>query len=140
MSSTIFNSQFENCMRLLVALDKFETAGTATELADADFAATYARHFGLGSTDLHGSTAFVNAIYTQRRSKAHEAIQTLVAHGYAYADHAGDVPRFTISESGAHLVSHVSSSYAQHYQRYVAAALVALRNDTLHLIGVKEET
>lgn len=59
MSSTIFNSQFENCMRLLVALDKLETAVTATELADADFAATYARHFGLGRTDLHGSTALM---------------------------------------------------------------------------------
>lgn len=139
MNSRIFNTEFENCMRLLLALERAKQPVTADELVNADFMATYAKHFGFGKEDLHGSSAFVDSIYTQRRAKGHEAIIRLVANGYATVDGKGDEPRFIISDFGTHLSSKFRSPYSKKYRRLVALALTKLRNNEQDIIKLMEE-
>lgn len=136
----VFNTNFENAMRLLVALDTLQEPVNEFELVDADFAATYARYFNVGATDLHGLTSFVDSIYTQRRSKAHEALRRLVASGYVTANHDAVRPVFTISGTGHERIKTINSSYASIYKKYVHLALTAIRNGQLQILKNKEES
>lgn len=136
----VFNTNFENAMRLLIALDSLQQPVNEFELVDADFAATYARYFNVGATDLHGLTSFVDSIYTQRRSKAHEALRSLVASGYVTANHDAVHPVFTISGTGRERIKTINSSYTSTYKKYVHLALTAIRDGHLRVLKNKGES
>ena len=136
----VFNTTFENAMRLLVALDTLQEPVNEFELVDADFAATYARYFNVGATDLHGLTSFVDAVYTQRRKKAHEALRSLVASGYVTANHDAAHPVFTISGTGHERIKTINSKYVNAYKKYVHSALTAIRDGHLQVFMNKEES
>ena len=77
----IFNTSFENSLRILILLSHATTSLTVDKITAWDFIAINGKSFGLTNVDLHGDNSFTMCEYTARRELISIAIKELVLRG-----------------------------------------------------------
>ena len=77
----VFNSTFENALRIILLLDAFGTPQNTDMLYATDFIVVYGRTFGLADEDLNGDNQYKFSEFVSRRSMVQKAIKELVLDG-----------------------------------------------------------
>ena len=81
----LFNSTFENSLRLLILLDEYDMPQTLDMLYAVDFMTIYSKPFGLSEKNLNGDNDLKFSEFASQRDLVKEALKELVLNGNAEA-------------------------------------------------------
>lgn len=121
----LFNSTFENSLRVILLLDAFSSPQTVDMLYAADFMTVYGKTFDLSSADLNGDNKYKFSEFASRRSVVQSALKSLVLDGLANAAQAEKGIVYSISKDGKKYADSLDSVYAKQY-RATAARVAAI--------------
>ena len=79
----LFNSTFENSLRLLLLLDEYDMPQTLDMLYAVDFMTIYSEPFGLSEQNLNGDNDLKYSEFASQRDLVKEALKELVLNGTA---------------------------------------------------------
>lgn len=131
MTNKLFNSSFENSLRLLILLDEITEPKSLDMLYAADFMCVYGATFQLAQTDLNGENPYKFSEFASRREVVQSALKALVLDGFAVPVKLDRGIAYTISSEGEDYCQLLDSEYASEY-RQVAARIVKV-------IGIRSE-
>ena len=81
----LFNSTFENSLRLLILLDEYDMPQTLDMLYVVDFMTVYSATFGITDQNLNGDNEYKFSVFASHREGVKEALKELVLDGTAQA-------------------------------------------------------
>ena len=81
----LFNSTFENSLRLLLLLDEYDMPQTLDMLYAVDFMTIYSEPFGLSEKNLNGDNDLKYSEFASQRDLVKKALKELVLNGTAEA-------------------------------------------------------
>ena len=81
----LFNSTFENSLRLLLLLDEYDMPQTLDMLYAVDFMTIYSEPFGLSEQNLNGDNDLKYSEFASQRDLVKKALKELVLNGTAEA-------------------------------------------------------
>lgn len=111
----IFNSRFENSLRIILLLDAFDMPQNVDMLYAADFMAVYGKTFGISDEDLNGDNQYKFSEFASRRAVVQNALKELVLDGLAKPYHVGSGIVFKITPEGKEFCQSLDSDYAREY-------------------------
>lgn len=129
----LFNSTFENSLRIAILLDCFSSAQTVDMLYAADFMTIYGKAFGVSEADLNGDNQYKFSEFASRRQIVQNALKSLVLNGLAIPLDTSDGIGYSITDYGRKMVNSLESDYAREYRKVAAAV-------TKRIQGQKERT
>lgn len=125
MRSKVFNTTFENMLRILLLADTLNTPANVDRLAALDFICIYGKKCKVLDKNLHGDNEFGFAEFANKREKITEAIKLSVRNDFMNVEHAEQGFLYSINERGRKVVQGVKSPYAKSY--VVGAKIVCRR-------------
>ena len=84
MMGKLFNSTFENSLRILLLMDEFGKKQNLDMLYVADFMVSYGATFGFSKADLNGDNPYKFSEFASRREIVRLALKQLVLDGLVY--------------------------------------------------------
>ena len=96
----LFNSTFENSLRLLILLDEYDMPQTLDMLYAVDFMTIYSKPFGLSEQNLNGDNDLKFSEFASQRDLVKEALKELVLNGNAEAVSYKDGLSYIITPEG----------------------------------------
>ena len=81
----LYNSTFENALRLLILLDEYDMPKTLDMLHVVDFMTLYSAAFGITDHNLNGDNKYKFSVFASHREAVKEALKELVLNGTAQA-------------------------------------------------------
>lgn len=112
MTDKLFNSNFENSLRLLILLDEFVMPKSVDMLYDADFMSAYGATFHLSQNDLNGENPYMFSEFASRRGVVRMALKELVLDGFVVPVKLDKGFAYTISSDGEEYCQSLESDYA----------------------------
>lgn len=82
MTDKLFNSNFENSLRLLILLDEFVMPKSLDMLYAADFMSAYGATFHISQSNLNGENPYMFSEFASRRGVVRAALKELVLDGF----------------------------------------------------------
>ncbi|MDY2945236.1 MAG: ABC-three component system middle component 2 [Lachnospiraceae bacterium] len=125
MRNKVFNTPFENMLRILLLADTLNTPANADRLAALDFICIYGRKCRILDKNLHGDNEFGFSEFTNKRKKIAEAIRLSVRNDYIKVEHTGQGFMYSINDRGRQIVRDIQSPYAKAYA--IGAKIVCRR-------------
>ena len=116
MMNKLFNTAFENSLRLMILLDVFETPQTLDMIYVTDFMATYGATFGVAETDLNGDNQYKFSEFASRREIVKRSLKELVLAELVIALNMESGITYTISPEGEDHCAKLDSDYAKEYR------------------------
>lgn len=112
----IFNSEFENELRLILLIDTFPKPQNADMIYAADFMVTYGQVFGIANHNLNGENLYKFSEFISRRSLVQKVLKELSFNGYTkpLSTSAGIV--YQLTTEGKRLSRSLDSDYAKEYR------------------------
>ena len=84
MPNKLFNTTFENALRLLILLDVYDYPQTLDMLYAVDFMATYGKTFNITEDNLNGDNQYKFSEFASRREAVKIALKALVLDGLVH--------------------------------------------------------
>ena len=112
----VFNSTFENSLRILLLLNAFSDPQTVDMLYAADFMTTYGKVFGISIVDLNGDNQYKFSEFASRRQIVQNALKYLVLEGLVLPIRTSDGITYVATEQGKTLADSFTSDYAKEYK------------------------
>lgn len=112
----IFNSTFENGLRLLILLNTFGSPQSADMLYAADFMVVYGKTFGIAGEDLNGDNQYKFSEFVSRRSMVQKALKEIVLTGYVMPLQVATGIKYNLTRIGKDYCESLSSDYAKEYR------------------------
>lgn len=128
MMSKLFNSVFENSLRLILLLDAFPSAQSLDMLYAADFMVSYGATFGVADNDLNGENQYKFSEFASRREVVRSSLRQLVLEGMALPENTSRGIQYAITGAGHQYSQELDSEYASEY-RESARRVVKLIHD-----------
>lgn len=125
MRSKVFNTTFENMLRILLLADTLNVPANVDRLAALDFICIYGKKCKVLGKNLHGDNEFGFAEFTNKRDKIIEAVNFSVRNDFIKAEHTEQGFLYSINDRGRQVVQGVQSPYAEAY--VVGAKIVCRR-------------
>lgn len=100
----LFNSTFENSLRLLLLLDEYDMPQTLDMLYAVDFMTIYSEPFGLSEQNLNGDNDLKFSEFASQRDLVKKALKELVLNGNAEAVSYKDGLSYIITPEGGGLL------------------------------------
>ena len=122
----IFNSTFENSLRLILLLDAFSTPQNTDMLYVADFMVVYGKTFGVADEDLNGDNQYKFSEFVSRRAIVQKALRELVLDGLAMPFETSSGIVYQISENGHKYCECLESDYAKMYKSIAAKVICSI--------------
>lgn len=119
----IFNTTFENSLRILLLLSVDKNSKNTDLISVLDFIAIYSKTLGIGNKDLHGQNPFAFCEYTTRRDIINTSIKELVLRGFISVEKSSKGFCYKLTQSGKKAISNLSTDYANNYLIAVKSAL-----------------
>lgn len=116
MTNRIFNSTFENSLRLLLLLYEYDMPQTLDMLYAVDFMTLYSKEFGITDQNLNGDNIFKFSEFASQRELIKEALKELVLTGTAQAVSYKDGLSYIITPEGEDYCESLMSDYASDYR------------------------
>ena len=126
----IFNSVFENSVRLVILLDALGTPEDLDMVYAADFIVSYGRVFGLTHADLNGDNPYMFSEFAARRKFVKSALRELVLYGLVKPLNGDAGVQYQITELGSAFSRSLSSDYAQEYRSVAHKVAVHIEGET----------
>lgn len=115
MRSKVFNTTFENMLRLLLLADTLNAPANVDRLAALDFICIYGKKCKVLDKNLHGDNEFGFAEFTNKREKITEAVKFSVRNDFFKVEHTDQGFLYSINDRGRQVVQGVQSPYAKAY-------------------------
>lgn len=115
MQSKVFNTAFENMLRILLLADTLNTPANVDRLAALDFICIYGKKCKVLDKNLHGDNEFGFAEFANKREKITEAIKLSVKNNFMNVERSNEGLLYSINERGKQVVLGVQSPYARAY-------------------------
>ena len=112
----LFNSTFENSLRLLLLLYEYDLPQTLDKLYAVDFMTLYSQAFGLADHNLNGENNFKFSEFASQRELVREALKELVLNGTAESVSYKNGLSFIITPEGETFCESLESDYAKEYR------------------------
>ncbi|MCC0645661.1 hypothetical protein KGF41_15465 [Clostridioides sp. ZZV14-6150] len=119
MMTTIFNSTFENVLRLTILIDTFKGSQTEDMLYAIDFIAQYGVAFNISDKNLHGENPFMFSEFATRKKIIRLVLKNMVLEGYVKPCNSSVRIIYALTGDGKAFVSELSSEYANDYRQLV---------------------
>lgn len=113
----IFNSKFENSLRILLLLDAYSSPQNVDMLYAVDFIVVYGKTFGLSDDDLNGENQYKFSEFASRRVVVQNALKELVLDGLAKPDYGRNGIVYQITIAGRDFCRSLYSDYALEYSK-----------------------
>lgn len=111
----IFNTSFENSLRILILLSHTNISLTIDKITAWDFIAVNGKSFGLTGIDLHGENSFTMCEYTARRELISTALKELVLRGLIIVEECPNGFCYKINDNGKIIANQFQTNYANEY-------------------------
>ena len=123
MMIKVFNSSFENSLRMILLLKEFESPQLLDRLYITDFLAIYGKDFNITPENLNGENDFKYSEFQARKGICKNALKELVLNGLVnpIKDESGIL--YQINEAGKEYADSLHSEYASEYKEYSKAAI-----------------
>lgn len=128
MVNKVFNSYFENSLRLLILMDEFFEPKSLDMLYAADFMTAYGATFHLSNTDLNGENPYKYSEFASRREVVQSALKQMVLDGYAVPVKLDSGIAYTISSDGEDYCQSLESEYAKEYRQVASRVIKSIGN------------
>ena len=115
MRSKVFNTVFENMLRVLLLADTLNAPANVDRLAALDFICIYGKKCKVLDKNLHGDNEFGFAEFANKREKITEAIKLSVRNDFMKVEHTDQGFLYSINDRGREVVQNIQSSYARAY-------------------------
>lgn len=125
--NVLFNSIFENELRILILLDVYDMPQTLDMLYAVDFITVYGRAFGISDTDLNGDNEYKFSEFASRRYSVQEALRELVLTGTVQAVNYMGSLSYVITPEGEDYCESLVSRYAKEYRANARAAVESVK-------------
>lgn len=116
----IFNSEFENELRLILLIDTFPKPQNADMIYAADFMVTYGHTFGIADHNLNGENMYKFSEFISRRPLVHKVLNELSFNGYAKPISTSSGIVYQLTTEGERLSRSLDSDYAKEYRATAA--------------------
>lgn len=130
MMDRLFNSTFENSLRLLILLDEYEMPQTLDMLYAVDFMTLYGVPFGVSNHNLQGDNDLKFSEFASQRELVKEALKELVLNGTAEAVGYKDGLSYVITTEGEDYCESLISEYACEYRKIARDVVKATKGKT----------
>lgn len=121
MTKTLFNSSFENSLRIILLLCEFEKAQSLDMIYTADFLISYGADFGFGEFDLNGDNPYKYSEFPSRRVIVQEALKELVLDGLVLPICTDSGILYAATQTGKAYGDALQSDYANEYREIAFA-------------------
>ena len=115
MRRKVFNTVFENMLRVLLLADTLNAPANVDRLAALDFICIYGKKCKVLDKNLHGDNEFGFAEFANKREKITEAIKLSVRNDFIKVEHTDQGFLYSINDRGREVVQNIQSSYARAY-------------------------
>ena len=126
--NSVFNSEFELSLRILLTLYTSSRGLNADEIVLTDFITIYSHEFGLSADSLHGNNEFSFSALAARREQFNVALKGLVLNRYVNVTTDDNGFTYEASELGESVCDSMSTDYADTYIDNSYKAQEYLRN------------
>ena len=126
--NSVFNSEFEPSLRILLTLYTSSRGLNADEIVLTDFITIYSHEFGLSADSLHGNNEFSFSELAARREQFNVALKGLVLNRYVNVTTDDNGFTYEASELGESVCDSMSTDYADTYIDNSYKAQEYLRN------------
>ena len=130
MPNKLFNTTFENALRLLILLDVYEYPQTLDMLYAIDFMTTYGKTFNITEANLNGDNQYKFSEFASRREAVKTALKALVLYGLVQALNLNDGIAYIISSDGEDYCNSLESEYATEYRRNAQLVIKSVTGKT----------
>ena len=127
----IFNTIFENSVRILIILYRLKKPVSSDMLSILDFLNLYNNTLGLGGKDLNGKNSFAFCEYLTRQSIIKESVKDLALYGLIDINKTVNGFCYSINNKGEIFVESLTDKYKNDY--------LANLKYTLDFVGAKKE-
>jgi len=125
MRSKVFNTTFENMLRLLLLMDTLNEPVNVDRLAALDFICIYGKKCKVLDKNLHGDNEFGFAEFANKREKITEAVKLSVRKDFIDVEYTNQGFMYRINDRGRKVVQGVRSPYSKAY--IIGAKIVCRR-------------
>lgn len=115
MRNKVFNTTFENMLRVLLLTDTLNSPANADRITALDFICIYGKKCKVLDKNLHGDNEFGFAEFTNKREKISEAIKLAVKNDFMSVANSDQGFVYEINERGKGVVSGLDSAYTRAY-------------------------
>ena len=115
MRSKVFNTVFENMLRVLLLADTLDAPANVDRFAALDFICIYGKKCKVLDKNLHGDNEFGFAEFANKREKITEAIKLSVRNDFINVEHTDQGFLYSINDRGREVVQNIQSSYSKAY-------------------------
>ena len=128
MMNKLFNSVFENSLRILLLLAEFDCGQSLDKIYATDFMVSYGATFGVSESDLNGDNQYKFSEFASRREIVRQALKQLVLDGLVRPDNSTVGILYSITDAGREYSNILGSEYAEEY-RSTAKKVVEVVSD-----------
>lgn len=125
MRNGVFNTIFENMLRILLLIDTMNVPANADRIAALDFICIYGKKCKVLDKNLHGDNKFGFSEFANKQRKITEAIKLSVRNSFVNVANTDQGFVYSISDRGKEVVKGIQSPYARSY--VVGAKIVCRR-------------
>lgn len=115
MKNKIFNTTFENMLRVLLMLDVINWPINIDRLTALDFISIYGKNCKVLEKNLHGDNKFSFAEFANKRERITDAVKVAVANDYISVENSASGFLYSINERGKKIVTEIQTPYAKAY-------------------------
>lgn len=115
MKNKVFNTTFENMLRILILMSVLSKPVNSDRLTALDFICIYGKKCKVLDKNLHRDNEFGFAEFTNKREKIAEAIKLSVKNYYVIVGNSAEGLVYSLNERGREIVTNIQSSYSKAY-------------------------
>lgn len=115
MKNKVFNTTFENMLRVLLLMDILPKPVNLDRLTALDFICIYGKKCKVMDKNLHGDNEFGFAEFTNKREKITEAIKLSVKNNYVTVGKSEEGLVYSLNDRGKEIVANIQSPYSRAY-------------------------
>ena len=116
MKNRVFNTVFENMLRVLLLVDTMKKATNVERIAAIDFICIYGEKFKILDKNLHGDNVFGFSEFANKRVKISEAVKLAVRNNFLDIKYTQRGFEYKINSRGKKVVKMLESPYAKSYR------------------------
>lgn len=115
MKNRVFNTTFENMLRVLVLMSVLAKPANSDRLTALDFICIYGKKCKVLDKNLHGDNEFGFAEFANKREKITEAIKLSVKNDYVTVGKSDEGLVYSLNDRGKEIVDGIQSPYSKAY-------------------------
>ncbi len=125
MRNKVFNTPFENMLRILLLADTVNKPMNVDRLTALDFICIFGKKCRVLDKNLHGDNEFGFSEFTSKRGKITEGTKLAVKNGFLQIENTSEGFVYYINDRGKKIVKELQSPYARAY--VIVAKIISSR-------------